>query len=178
TVLPTQYNSCRNAEVRLTFSEPMDDNSLRENLLVGFNNGSAECPEGSTAMPLAFAPDAESRGFWKRMWDGIAGFVQKYVIRPAFGNPPNPPSAAEQGERYCSVPGTITATLDGPAGSQHTVVTFSPNRAFPANKYIRIYLGPGAKSAVGAPIAATGYTAFFGTSGSICALEKVSVTPP
>ncbi|HTK04230.1 MAG TPA: Ig-like domain-containing protein [Candidatus Eisenbacteria bacterium] len=178
-VMPTIFNSCRNPQITVTFSELMNTGSISQHLLVGYNNGGAPCPAGSTA--LSFGTASGTPGFWQRLWNGVVAFVRTFVLRPVFGSPPSAPSVAEQNETYCSVPGNITTISEGPPGSQHSKTYFNVVRALPANKYIRIQLDPGVKSGSGVPLTGNvgqAYRAYFGTGPTICTIDKVAVSPP
>ncbi|MEY4744142.1 MAG: hypothetical protein RL272_87, partial [Candidatus Parcubacteria bacterium] len=175
-VMPTDMNSCRNAEIDVVFSEMMNQTTISSNLLVGYNNGSAPCPAGSVALSYDDGM-LRRQGFWRSVWNAVLAFVREYVLRPAFGVSGPPPV-----ETYCSVEGRITTIPDGPPGVQHSKTIFAVKRAMPANKFMRVQLNSGVKSVNGVPLSdaggLAGYRAYFGTGPTICAIAKTEVTPP
>ena len=177
---PTTFNACRNSGVILDFSELMNEDSLRTNFAVGYDNGTAPCPSGVTEVsPLAISGNPS---FFQKLWNGAASFIQQYVFHSAQAVPPSAIAAPDQAERYCSVPGIITIKTVGAVGQNpKTELDFAPTRAFPAKKYIRIRLNPGVKSALGVPLmvsgAGNGYTQYFGTQADVCPVKSVRVSP-
>ncbi len=177
-VEPTTFNSCRNALVTMVFSEVMDDSSVTKNFMIGFGNGNDACPQGTVEVPAAYVPQS----FWVRLWQGMVNFLKDTFIRPVFGVSGN--DAGYDQQKFCSVKGNAIMFVDGTGPTKKSVLTFTPSHAYPTDKYMRIRLNAGAKSARGVPLSITntsgagGYTAYFGTGSTICAVQKVTVNPP
>ncbi len=177
-VEPTSFNSCRNVAVTLVFSEVMKEDTVKSNFMVGFGNGNAACPAGTVEVPTAYV----SEPFWTYLWHSLVAFVKNAIIRPVFGVSGN--DAGYGTQKFCSISGSTTMYIVGTGSARKSVLTFMPAHAYPSDKYVRIRLNPGVKSADGVPLSTTdvngagGYTAYFGTGTDVCALQKVTVNPP
>ncbi len=155
-IVPKGGNECRNAQIIVTFGEPMNLGSLQGGMIVESCGAVAEREGGSW---LARAVHAISR------------FLRSLVGANA--------SAAD----VCApIEGAFThVTVTAPGGSAHTVSTFAPKEMPSANTKYRVVVKGGAngvKSAhgVGYPEGADTIQDF-ATGPDVCRFDQVQVSP-
>lgn len=168
-------NVCRNAAITVSFDQLMDRSSLSDNILVGYDNGSAACPQGTTTIASTGGFDAPHMSLWTRITRAIIGFFDRYVLSPVFGAPA---TITPNGDNvFCAVNAKITVTNAGDPTPTASVVRVAVTSALPADKWIMIRVLPGARSVSGVTIAPEGYRAYFGTGKDICTVSRVEVSP-
>lgn len=168
--------TCRNPAIHVTFNQVMESASLAQNVLVGVDNGTSDCPAGSakiTLGPGGSAAGGTARGFWNRLWGALASFFDEYVVRPVFGDAPTP---FPTGHTFCSVKAAINAI---PVGEPPTATTTNINieHVFPPDTWVVVRVLPAAKAVSGVAVGGGGNTFHFGAGKDVCTVGRVNITP-
>jgi hypothetical protein len=116
-------NICRNAEIKVIFNQPMDENSFHGNVIMAGDYGEEQCPEGTVYLARAGWQPVKSNVF-KRMFRKLVG-VMKRILNPVWPSPlarayTNPNAS----HIYCAVPGSVLSE-NLPDG--RTALIFQPN---------------------------------------------------
>ncbi|MFH2063126.1 MAG: DUF4215 domain-containing protein [bacterium] len=173
---------CRNSAIIVGFDQPMDETSIRQNMLVGTDYGEAGCPvdaeghaiDGIVEVPPVPPPLPEPGvfrpfGLLHRAWSAVASFFSNLFGRPVLGHGLRAPHT-----HFCSVTGDIVVRqMEG----GRTQVEYLLDRSLPAGTNVRVRINPGAKTKSGVKVAPAGLTAGFKTGALICTVDEVIVSP-
>jgi hypothetical protein len=185
-VLPVGGGVCRNAAIKVSFSDTIDERSLAGNLQVAWKmSGTDQCAFCQANPDQACTSDADCGGAagscvnsaarvinlsqadlppagnatW---WQRVTG-----IFRGLFGQP----AVAQSAGQYCPVPGSVTLN--------NQAVTFAPYRAMPAEREHAIIVTGGAAgvtSQLGVPLKRDERRGFT-TGVDVCRIDYVWVTP-
>lgn len=194
TPLDQEQSVCRNALVRLEFSQIMDAASVQSAFQVGERTGgaSASCGKYCRNNPArSCATDQECGGengscverarvtvaannsgsaaktsFLRKLWNGVVGAVRAVLFMPAAAV--NAPTT----DTYCLVPGSVTVITDPLTNT--TQASFAPARALPASAWLRVKVGLEAKTNTAVSMAAP-FISYFQTGANVCKIDRVEV---